>query len=154
MKSELTFRLATEADLLPIIKMLSDDPLGALREKVDAPISQNYVNAFNRIKTDNHQELTVAEINGEIVGTFQLTYIQYLTHQGGLRAQIEAVRVNSAYRGQGIGTRMFTYAIGRAKQKGCYMLQLTTDKKRPKAIQFYETLGFIATHEGMKLKLV
>ncbi len=154
MESELIFRLATEADLLPIINMLSDDPLGALREKVDVPISQNYVNAFNRIRTDSHQELTVAEINGEIVGTFQLTFIQYLTHQGGLRAQIEAVRVSSAYRGQGIGTGMFTYAINRAKQKGCYIFQLTTDKKRPGAIRFYETLGFIATHEGMKLSLL
>ena len=92
-------------------------------------------------------------MNGEKVGTYQLTFIQYLTHQGGLRAQIEAVRTISNYRGQGIGTKVFEYIIERAKQKGCNMLQLTSDKQRPDAIKFYEAIGFVPTHEGMKLKL-
>lgn len=70
-----------------------------------------------------------------------------------MRAQIEAVRTKSTYRGQGIGTRVFEYAINRAKEKGCHMIQLTTDKRRPDAIRFYESLGFVATHEGMKHKL-
>ena len=153
MNPDLLFRLATEADLIAIIKMLSDDPLGALREKIETPLPEAYLQAFDRIKNDNKQELTVAQINGEIVGTFQLTFIQYLTHQGGLRAQIEAVRVSSAHRGQGIGAQLFSYAIDRANQKGCYVVQLTTDKKRPRALQFYESLGFVATHEGMKLTL-
>ena len=153
MNSELIFRLATEDDLLTIIQMLSDDPLGALREKIEIPLPEVYLNAFAKIRNDSNQELTVAEIDGQIVGTFQLTFIQYLTHQGGLRAQIEAVRVSSAHRGKGIGTHLFSYAIDRAKKKGCYVVQLTTDKKRPRAIQFYESLGFIATHEGMKLTL-
>ncbi|MVM34517.1 GNAT family N-acetyltransferase [Spirosoma sp. HMF4905] len=153
MNHKLTFRLATENDLVTIIKLLADDALGALRENIELPLSENYTRAFTRISNDANQELTVGEINGEIVGTFHLTFIQYLTHQGSLRAQIEAVRVHSAYRGQGIGTKLFTYAIDRAREKGCNMVQLTTDKKRPKAIQFYETLGFVATHEGMKLKL-
>lgn len=149
----LTFRLATEADLITIVQMLSDDTLGALREKIEIPLPETYWTAFARISADANQELTVAEIDGEIVGTFQLTFIQYLTHQGGLRAQLEAVRVSSAHRGKGIGAQMFRYAIARAKETGCYVVQLTTDKKRPRAIQFYESLGFVATHEGMKLAL-
>ena len=131
--------------------MLADDPLGALREKIDIPLPAAYLRAFDQIKNDGNQELTVAEIDGEIVGTFQLTFIQYLTHQGGLRAQIEAVRVSSAHRGKRIGGQMLSYAIGRAKGKGCYVVQLTTDKQRPGAIHFYESLGFVATHAGMKL---
>lgn len=153
MEAELTFRLATENDLITIIKLLADDALGAARESIKLPLYERYTKAFSRISNDPNQELTVAEINGEIVGTFHLSFIQYLTHMGGLRAQIEAVRVHAAYRGKGVGTQLFTYAIDRAKEKGCYMVQLTTDKKRPRAIQFYETLGFVATHEGMKLKL-
>jgi GNAT superfamily N-acetyltransferase len=153
MKSELTFRLATEKDLITIIQLLADDSLGALREKIEIPLPATYLQAFARIKNDSNQELTVAEIGREIVGTFHLTFIQYLTHQGGLRAQIEAVRVSSAHRGKGIGAQLFTYAINRAKEKGCYVVQLATDKQRPRAIQFYETLGFVATHEGMKLTL-
>ena len=152
MDIELKFRLATKDDLPDIVRMLADDTLGKTREKFEATLSDSYLHAFDRIISDTNQELTIVEMNGEKVATFQLTYIPYLTHQGGLRAQIEAVRTNSNYRGQGIGKKVFEYIIGRAKQKGCIILQLTTDKQRPEAIKFYETIGFVSTHEGMKLK--
>jgi GNAT superfamily N-acetyltransferase len=153
MNNELKFRLATKDDLFDIVRMLSDDTLGATREKFEPILSDNYLKAFENISKDPNQELTIVEMNGEKVGTYQLTFIQYLTHQGGLRAQIEAVRTNSNYRGKGIGTKVFEYIIERAKQKGCNMVQLTSDKQRPEAIKFYETVGFMATHEGMKLKI-
>jgi GNAT superfamily N-acetyltransferase len=153
MDNELKFRLATKDDLLDIVRMLADDTLGTTREKFETTLSDNYLKAFDRIISDTNQELTIVEMNGEKVATFQLTFIQYLTHQGGLRAQIEAVRTNSNYRGQGIGTKVFEYIIDRARQKGCNMLQLTSDKQRPEAINFYEAIGFVPTHEGMKLKL-
>jgi ribosomal protein S18 acetylase RimI-like enzyme len=153
MNNELKFRLATADDLLDIVKMLSDDTLGAIREKFEINLSDNYLNAFENIIKDSNQELTIVEMNGEKVATYQLTFIQYLTHQGGLRAQIEAVRTHSNYRGQGIGKKVFDYIIERARQKGCNILQLTSDKNRQDAIKFYETVGFVATHEGMKLKL-
>jgi ribosomal protein S18 acetylase RimI-like enzyme len=152
MNNNLTFRLATKEDLIDIVSMLADDNLGATREKPSETLSENYLNAFEIINTDPNQELTIVEIDGVKVGTFHLTFIQYLTHRGGLRAQIEAVRTHSKFRGQGIGSKMFEYAINRAKEKGCVMVQLTTDKQRPEAIKFYENIGFVATHEGMKLK--
>ncbi len=150
---DLKFRLAQADDLMDIVRMLSDDTLGATREKFEPILSEKYLRAFENITNDPHQELTIVEMNGEKVGTFQLTFIQYLTHQGGLRAQIEAVRTHSNYRGKGIGKKVFDYIIERAKQKGCTMVQLTSDKQRPDAIKFYEAIGFVATHEGMKLKL-
>ncbi|HLR00326.1 MAG TPA: GNAT family N-acetyltransferase [Sphingobacterium sp.] len=153
MNNGLKFRLAIADDLIDIVSMLSDDNLGATREKLTPVLSENYSKAFENITNDPNQELTVVEMNGEKVGTYQLTFIQYLTHQGGLRAQIEAVRINSNYRGQGIGTKVFEYIIDRVRQKGCNILQLTSDKQRPNAIKFYEEIGFIPTHEGMKLKL-
>lgn len=153
MNNGLKFRLAIADDLIDIVSMLSDDNLGATREKLTPVLSENYSKAFENITNDPNQELTVVEMNGEKVGTYQLTFIQYLTHQGGLRAQIEAVRINSNYRGQGIGTKVFEYIIDRVRQRGCNILQLTSDKQRPNAIKFYEEIGFIPTHEGMKLKL-
>jgi GNAT superfamily N-acetyltransferase len=153
MEKELTFRLAQVDDLMDIVTMLSDDALGATREKLAPTLSEAYLTAFDNIISDPNQELTIVEKNGVKVGTFHLTYIQYLTHQGGRRAQVEAVRTNSNYRGQGIGTKVFEYIIDRARKKGCNMVQLTTDKQRPNAIKFYESIGFIATHEGMKLSL-
>jgi GNAT superfamily N-acetyltransferase len=153
MNNELHFRLATIQDLAQIVHMLSDDMLGATREKYESILSDNYLTAFKKIVVDVNQELTVVEMNGEIVATFQLSFIQYLTHQGGLRAQVEAVRTSSSHRGQGIGTKVFEYIINRAKEKGCALVQLTTDKKRPEAIKFYETIGFTSTHEGMKMAI-
>jgi GNAT superfamily N-acetyltransferase len=150
---EVTYRLATQNDLKDIIAMLADDSLGARRENVQLPLPDSYQQAFNAITEDKNQELTVVEIKDEIVATFQLSFIPYLTYQGSMRAQIEAVRVKSAYRGQGVGTSLFHYAIERAKSKGAHLLQLTTDKKRPEARKFYESLGFVSSHEGMKLHL-
>ncbi|MDJ1503342.1 GNAT family N-acetyltransferase [Xanthocytophaga agilis] len=147
----LTYRLALKSDLITIVQMLSDDKLGAERENLQIPLPVSYLNAFEAITRDPNQELTIVEKAGEIVATFQLTFIPYLTYQGSPRAQIEAVRVKSEYRGQGVGTEIFQYAIQRAKDKGAHLLQLTTDKKRPEAKKFYESLGFVDSHEGMKL---
>jgi GNAT superfamily N-acetyltransferase len=95
----------------------------------------------------------VAERAGEVVGVLQLTFIPYLTYKGGWRALIEGVRVAAPLRSAGIGRRMFLWAIDRARQRQCRMVQLTSDKTRPEAIRFYESLGFVASHEGMKLHL-
>lgn len=88
-----------------------------------------------------------------MAGVFQLTFIPNLTYQGGKRAQIEGVRVAASRRGQGVGGEMFRWAINRAREKGCRMMQLTSNKQRPDAIRFYESMGFEATHGGMKLML-
>lgn len=153
MNTNLTFRLATIEDLPEIISMLVDDVYGAQRESVTEKISDKYLSAFKKIQEDPNQELTVAEINGNKVATFQLTFIQYLNFEGALRAQVEAVRTHSDYRGQGIGTKVLNYAINRAREKDCQLIQLTSDKRRTEAIKFYEKLGFKASHEGFKLKL-
>jgi GNAT superfamily N-acetyltransferase len=76
-----------------------------------------------------------------------------LLHKLETQIEVEAVRTHSSFRGQGIGAMMFDYIIKRAKQKDCIMVQLTTDKKRPEAIKFYENLGFHASREGMKLRI-
>ncbi len=89
----------------------------------------------------------------QVIGTLQLSFIQFLTYQGGIRAQIEAVRVHEDFRGQGIGQQLFEWAIRTAKEKKAHIVQLTTDKKRPEAFKFYEKIGFKASHEGMKLHL-
>lgn len=146
------FRKANKTDVPFIVQMIADDELGKLRENYQNPLPEVYYQAFANIDQDPNQELIVIENDeSEIIGTLQLSFIQYLTYQGGIRAQIEAVRIRSDQRGQGIGETLFKWAINRAKEKGAHLLQLTTDKQRPEAIRFYEQLGFKATHEGMKL---
>ena len=146
------FREATKTDLLQIVEMIADDELGKARENYQIPLPVEYLNAFEKINSDENQELIVVENEDlEIIGTLQLSFIQYLTYRGGIRAQIEAVRIRNDKRGLGIGKIMFEWAINRAKERKVHLLQLTTDKKRPKAIKFYEKLGFKQSHEGMKM---
>ncbi|RIV35426.1 GNAT family N-acetyltransferase [Flagellimonas lutimaris] len=148
----MNFRKATTKDVLAIVEMIADDALGSKRENYTIPLPKTYYDAFERIDSDPNQELTVVESEtGQIIGVFQMTFIPYLTYQGGIRAQIEGVRVHKDHRGLGIGKIIFDWAIRRAKGRNAHLLQLTTDKKRPDAIRFYESLGFKATHEGMKM---
>jgi GNAT superfamily N-acetyltransferase len=151
MSGEPAFRRATRADVPDIVRMLADDILGAKREHDTVPLPDSYYAAFEVIEADPHNELVVVEMDGKVVGVLQLTYIPYLTYQGGWRALIEGVRVDASLRASGIGRKMFTWAIARAQEKGCHLVQLTSDKARPDAIRFYESLGFVASHEGMKL---
>lgn len=146
------FRKATKNDIPKIVEMIADDKLGKTRENYQIPLPIEYIQAFENIDSDQNQELIVVENeNSEIIGTLQLSFIQYLTYRGGIRAQIEAVRIRKDKRGLGIGKTMFKWVIERAKERNAHLLQLTTDKKRPEAIKFYEDLGFKATHEGMKI---
>jgi GNAT superfamily N-acetyltransferase len=148
----LKFRKATINDLPSIVQMIADDVLGSKRENFTTPLPKTYYDAFERIDSDQNQELiTVVDEENEVVGVFQLTFIPYLTYQGGIRAQIEGVRVHKDHRGLGIGKIILEWAIRRAKERNAHLLQLTSDKKRPDAIRFYESLGFKASHEGMKM---
>ncbi|SHH79091.1 GNAT family N-acetyltransferase [Flavobacterium johnsoniae] len=150
----LIFRTAAADDLPEIIRLLSDDALGQHREDFQLPLPHAYIKAFEKIDADPSQELiAVTNEAGDLVGTMQLSFIQYLTYQGGVRAQIEAVRIRREDRGKGFGRLMFEWAIERSRQRGAHLVQLTTDKKRPEAVKFYESLGFMPTHEGMKLHL-
>lgn len=147
------FRSATRIDVAAIVRLLADDKLGQQREDYRDPLPGAYYEAFNRIDQDPNQELMVVELAKQVIGTLQLSFIPYLTYQGGIRAQIEAVRIHKDHRGAGLGKTMMKWAIERARAKGAHVLQLTTDKKRPDALLFYERLGFVASHEGMKFHL-
>lgn len=135
--------------------MLADDPLGATRETATPPLPACYGEAFEAIDRDPNNELIVVEggADGEIIGVLQLTFIPSVTRRGSWRALIEGVRVASAHRSGGVGRWLFDWAIERSRARGCMLLQLTTDKSRTDAKRFYESLGFVASHEGMKLAL-
>jgi GNAT superfamily N-acetyltransferase len=145
-------RQATRADLPAIVAMLADDVIGAARES--ATLLPEHERAFAAIDADPDELLVVACDGAEIVGTLQLTMLHHLSHRGATRAQIESVRVASARRGQGIGHQMLEWTLARARARGAHLAQLSTDKRRVDAQRFYETLGFHATHAGMKLALV
>lgn len=151
--SDVTFRRAERADVECIVQMLADDPLGAKRERYELPLPAAYLAAFDAIEADPNNELVVACVDGKVMGVLQITFIPGVTYQGGRRALIEGVRVDAESRSSGLGRAMVEQAVQRARSRGCHLVQLTTDKARPDARRFYESLGFAATHEGMKLPL-
>jgi ribosomal protein S18 acetylase RimI-like enzyme len=151
--NDLFFRPALESDLPRIVAMLADDDLGSGREDPSIPLNSRYIDAFAAIEKDPNQALVVVDGPEGLVGCLQLTFIPGLSRRGMWRGQIESVRIASGNRGQGIGRMMFDWAIEECRKRGCELVQLTTDKSRADAFQFYESLGFKASHEGMKLIL-
>lgn len=151
-KPDLTFRVAEAADVPAIVALLNDDELGQTRNPVFDAEAAAYRAAFAEMQVDPNNDVIVACDGAAIIGCYQLTFIRGLSFTGGLRAQIESVRVASHLRGQGLGAAMMRDAIDRARNHKCVLVQLTTDVRRTHTQRFYERLGFTASHHGMKLK--
>ena len=151
--TDLIFRRATRADLEAIVDMLVDDYIGAKREDGSRPLNAKYLAAFAAIEADPNQFLLVVEEAGEIVGSLQLSFIPGIARLGIWRGQIEGVRIKLSKRGSGLGHKMFDWAIEQCRSKGCELVQLAMEKTRTETLRFYESLGFKASHEGLKLDL-
>ena len=144
-------REANFADLQALISLYADDDLGVTRDG-GAP-DERYLAAFDAIEHDPNHMLAIGEIDTEIVATLLLSFIPGLSRHGAWRAQIEAMRVARAARGHGLGRKMLDWAIEQARLRGCDLVQLTSDRRRPDAHKFYERAGFAPTHLGFKLIL-
>jgi GNAT superfamily N-acetyltransferase len=152
--SSVVLRRARAIDLPAIVDLIAADQLGAPRDGVQtAEDLDAYQAAFEAIDRDPAHLLLVAQSGADVVATMQLSFLPGLARRGALRAQIEAVRVDEAYRNRGLGAAIFTWAINESRRRHCALVQLTTDKSRAPAHRFYERLGFVASHEGMKLAL-
>jgi GNAT superfamily N-acetyltransferase len=149
----LTFRDAVVHDLPAIVAILADDQLGKAREDASLPLDQGYIAAFDAISIDPNQRL-IAVLDGTvIVGTMQLSFLPGLSRKGAWRGQLEAIRVVSSRRSEGIGAMMIGWALEQCCERGCKSVQLTTNKSRKDAHRFYERLGFSQSHEGYKRAL-
>ncbi|MEV0891746.1 GNAT family N-acetyltransferase [Promicromonospora sp. NPDC050262] len=147
---ELTFREAERDDLERIVELIADDAVAATRT---GTYGAAHVAGFEAVSASPDNELVVAEAGGEVIGVMQLTFIPGISRNGASRLLVEAVRVDKAQRGQGIGRRMMEHAHERGRERGCVLAQLTSDKQRPEAHRFYRNLGYAQSHEGFKLPL-
>ncbi|MFB8341865.1 GNAT family N-acetyltransferase [Brucella cytisi] len=152
-EAAIAIRKAAAADVAAIVAMLADDALGAQREDASPPLRDSYRSAFAAIDADPNQFLAVVEHDGEIIGCMQISFIPGLSRMGLWRGQIESVRIASHIRGGGVGRQMIVWAIEQCRERGCGLVQLTTDKSRSDALRFYQSLGFTDSHEGLKLSL-
>ena len=143
-------RPATAADLPAIVRLLADDELGQTREGGDESL---YAAAFAAIERDPNNTFFVIDVAGAVAGCAQLTIIPGLSRRAVTRGQIESVRVASGHRGEGLGRWFMEALIDAARGRGCGLVQLTSDTRRPDAHRFYESLGFSPSHVGFKLAL-
>ncbi len=146
-------RPATLDDLPAIVALLADDHLGQAREDPSLPLDPGYAAAFAAIAANPDQRLVVAEDGGEVVGTLQLMLAPGISRRGAWRGIVEAVRIASSHRSQGLGAELVDWAVETCRQRGCYAVQLTTDLSRADAHRFYERLGFKASHRGYRKTL-
>jgi ribosomal protein S18 acetylase RimI-like enzyme len=153
MLTDLILRSAEETDLPEIVRLFREDELGATREVLSDPLPQSYHHAFQEIQEDKNQTLLVVEHKEKVIGTCLITVMSSLSFKGSRRLNLENIHVDKSLQGQGVGTWMIEKAIAIGREKGCKIIQLTTNKKRLSAKAFYEKLGFVATHEGMKIYL-
>ena len=151
--SVLVFRSARRQDVGRIVQLLADDPLGSGRERFEDPLPETYDAAFDRIEASDGNLLTVAELDGVVVGCLQMTLIPGLSNQGANLALIEGVRVDTSLRSQGLGAQLMAWALDEARARGCQAVELFTHKTRTDAHRFYDRLGFEQSHVGYRIKL-
>ena len=150
---QVTIRRARRDDLISIIAMLADDPLGGQRERIEDPLPQAYFDAFERVQRDPNIQLVVAESGeGAIIGCLQLCILPGVSSQGASRGLLEDVRVASHCRSRGIGEQLVQWAVAEARARGCKLVELLTHHTRVDAQRFYRRLGFEPSHVGMTLR--
>jgi GNAT superfamily N-acetyltransferase len=146
-------RKAREDDLPSLIHLLAEDTVGSHGDTVEPEAFDEYLRAFHVIDQAPHEQLFVAEQDGEIVATYQMTFLRTLRGRGAVDAQVEAVHTRSDRRGKGIGAALMAHARQEAERRGCRLLQLSSNLARTEAHRFYERAGFARTHAGFKMKL-
>lgn len=148
MSAGLVVRDARPGDLDAVIALLRED---AIREVDEAEVPASaYAPAFAEILADDHHQLLVGEADGEVVATAQLSWLRRLTYVGGLFCVVESVRVRSDLRSRGYGADLMRAVERIARDRGAARIELTTNARRDRARTFYERLGYVPSHVGMK----
>lgn len=148
---DVAIRPARRDDLPTLVALLADDDLGRVREDPDGDLAE-YRAAFRAIEADDNHLLAVVDDDGP-VAMLHVSFLPSLTFRGGWRAHVEGVRVASHRRGDGLGRTLLEWVADRARERGCHVVQLTTNATRAEAVRFYESLGYRPSHVGMKLYL-
>ncbi|MGR8011248.1 N-acetyltransferase family protein [Streptomyces hypolithicus] len=142
-------RPATRPDLPAILALLADEDQTV--DPASAIVEPAHERAFAAIVGDGRNEMLVlTDDAGVVLGCLQATYIPGLGRGGAERALLEAVRVRADRRGAGLGRELIERAVERARERGCALVQLNSNKRRTDAHRFYASLGFTRSHDGFK----
>ena len=149
----LAIRAARREDIPAIVALFAADEVGGHGDTTDPAALPGYEAAYDRIAESPADTLYVAELDGEVVGTFQTTQITTMTGRGGSSLTVEAVQTRADMRGRGIGEAMMRFAVERGREAGVRLVQLSSNAARTDAHRFYKRLGFVQSHVAFKMKL-
>lgn len=152
-EDKVVVRVATRDDVPGMMRLLRTELPHSLDLATSGENDPRYLEAFERVSADQNQLLIVATMKERVVGATQMTMIPYVAYGGGWIGHIEAFAVDPFVRRQGVGARLVAFAVDAARARGCFRLQLTSNKRRSEAHRFYERVGFVASHEGFKMML-
>ncbi len=135
---DMQIRKATSVDIPFILRLFAQKDLD--NGKIISEEEANEI--LEKFRIYPNYSLYVAEIGGQIVGTFELLIMDNLAHQGKPSGIVEDVVVSDEFQSKGIGREMMAYAMDMCRKSGCYKLTLSSSIHRERAHQFYENLGF------------
>jgi ribosomal protein S18 acetylase RimI-like enzyme len=95
----------------------------------------------------------VIEDNNKLVGFAALT-LRFVPTKGYVGV-IEDVVIDEKYRKQGLGTKLINKLLTKAKERGVFAVELTSNPKRKIARKLYQKLGFKLLETGVfRLEMV
>ena len=140
MEEEYTIRQAVESDAVSVKCLL---------EELENRVFDQAI--FDRIYTEYVEApLTIMKIavssEIETVG-FITCKGQSLLHHEGLVFEIQELIVTKAHQGRGVGRKLIEALRPELLRHGAISLEVTTNKRRKEAHAFYQSVGFLNSHE-------
>ncbi|MCX6632573.1 MAG: GNAT family N-acetyltransferase [Candidatus Solibacter sp.] len=136
--TQVEIRDASEDDLPAVLRILAESGIDGGESFTQEEAREH----FARIRRRPGFRLLVAEVDGEIAGTYVLQIMEKLGKRGTPAGVVEDVAVLPSRQGQGIGRAMMEHAQDACRRAGCYKLALSSNLRREDAHRFYDSLGF------------
>ena len=122
--------------------------MARLLGQLDHPTSEEAAaRRIARLEHSDSDRLVLAEAGGEVVGLVVL-HESLALERDKPAAKLSAIVVDEARRGRGIGKALVEAMEAEARERGCFVLFLTTAERRADAHAFYGRLGF--EHTGRR----
>ena len=97
---------------------------------------QTALGVFENMSSNPNNSVYVAEVDGQISGTFELVIMDNLANGGMPSGVVEDVAVRQKLQGQGIGKTLMQFAMEECKRHHCYKMTLSSNALRSDAHKF------------------
>jgi len=107
----------------------------------------SFLSIFNEYLQKKDGICWVIEIEEERIVGFLSCFGQRLLHHCDWVYEIQELIITKDYQGQGLGKIVIEKLVATLKEKNVFSLEVTTNKKRIHAHEFYKSVGFVNSHE-------